>query len=396
MHLNCLACNLSRSKKILLGIVFIHCFVFTAVYFANNSKTFENSSTPCGLGCQSSPPEHQSLHDRILTEAKYTPAMIPKPKDMAINFLNGKQKVGDLYESSFKIANEDLCHHNGTDLKVLILITSAPAHEKHRQGIRLTWGHFSAQKDVALAFVFGNTTLENQEILENESSIYGDIIQGTFNDSYTNVTLKTVSMLDWVLKYCSDVPFVLKTDDDMFINVPLLLSFIDRKYDDSNIIYGRLGHKWKPHHKKASKYFVDEKTFSAKYYPDFLTGPAYLFTRDIVELLFENILKSPFLLLEDVLINGIIGESLEIQRVGVSLFKNIKVKTTDTCELKKTISIHGVTYEEQFDIHKRTLDGKTDCKKKPVVLMVIIILLILIILLIIMITVVSFSIFKNN
>ena len=42
-----------------------------------------------------------------------------------------------------------------------------PVVLNHRQAIRLTWGHLSAQTDVALAFVLGNTTLKNQEILEN-------------------------------------------------------------------------------------------------------------------------------------------------------------------------------------------------------------------------------------
>ena len=145
----------------------------------------------------------------------------------------------------------------------------------------------------------------------------------------------------------------------MYNNVPLLISLIDRKYDDPNIIYGRLGDEWKPIQKITSKHFVDKETYSALYYPDFLTGPAYLFTRDIVELLLEKSLKSPFLYLEDVLINGIIGESLKIQRVGVSLFKN-KDNAADNCELKKTISIHDIKNEERFDIHKIMLDGKTD------------------------------------
>ena len=123
-----------------------------------------------------------------------------------------------------------------------------------------------------MAFVFGNATLENQEILEYESSLYGDIIQGTFKDTYNNLTLKTVSMLDWVLRYCSDVPFVLKTDDDMYINVPLLLSFIDTKYDVPNIIYGRLGHEREPHRNIISKHFVDNETYSAILLSRFFNG----------------------------------------------------------------------------------------------------------------------------
>ena len=108
-------------------------------------------------------PHNQGLYDLIISEAEYIQATIPKPEDMAINFLKGRQKVGDLYESRYEMSNDDICRNIGTDLKVLILITSAPAYIDNRQTIRLTWGHLTARIDVFLAFVFGNTTLKNKK-----------------------------------------------------------------------------------------------------------------------------------------------------------------------------------------------------------------------------------------
>ena len=43
-----------------------------------------------------------------------------------------------------------------------------------------------------------------------------------FQDIYYNLTLKTVMGLKWSSIYCSQVKYVMKTDDDIFVNVPLL------------------------------------------------------------------------------------------------------------------------------------------------------------------------------
>lgn len=45
-------------------------------------------------------------------------------------------------------------------------------------------------------------------------------------------------MLEWVDKECPKASFILKTDDDMMINVPKLLSFTEKKHGDKRTIYG--------------------------------------------------------------------------------------------------------------------------------------------------------------
>ncbi|XP_042874024.1 TSC22 domain family protein 2-like isoform X2 [Penaeus japonicus] len=282
---------------------------------------------------------------------------------LSINALKGKTKVGEKYESGFNVPHEELCPNNGRELKVLVLITTAPDHEKHRTAVRQTWGHFSIRKDVVMAFMIGRTNNPTiQANIDKENELYGDVVQANFIDHYSNLTLKTVSMFEWAKTYCSESHFILKTDDDMFINMPLLLTFIDSKINDRRVMYGRLAKGWKPVRNKKSKYYIDTSTYSKTRYPDFLTGPAYLFTNDVVDDIYQKALGTTFFVLEDVLVTGIVGESLRIKRVGDSRFRNEKIKLTDTCSLMKTISIHMVKYEEQFDIYKRTLDGKAKCK----------------------------------
>lgn len=61
-----------------------------------------------------------------------------------------------------------------------------------------------------------------------QKHLYDDLIVASFVDSYDNLTLKTMASLEWIDNYCNQSEYILKTDDDMFINVPNLLSFIDK------------------------------------------------------------------------------------------------------------------------------------------------------------------------
>jgi Galactosyltransferase len=94
---------------------------------------------------------------------------------------------------------------------------------------RFTWGTYGHQKDIAVGFLVGGVADEKvRSALYSESELHGDIIQSHVFDSYDNLTLKTVSALEWIDTYCYQVKFILKTDDDMFINVPRLLLFAEK------------------------------------------------------------------------------------------------------------------------------------------------------------------------
>lgn len=267
-----------------------------------------------------------------------------------------------MYEAGHDISNPDFCSDFGSSLKVLILVTSAPNHSEARNGIRQTWGHYNQREDVAIAFFVGGISdpaLQNE--IYTESKLYGDLIQSHFKDSYNNLTLKTISMLEWVDIYCHKVNFILKTDDDMFINVPKLLDFIGRHTNDKRMIFGRLAKKWKPMRNKKSKYYVSKEQYKNVLFPDFTTGPAYLLTGDIVHELYTSALNQTYLKLEDVYTTGIVAQELKVKRVHVNEFLNKKI-VGHACNVQKAISIHMVKFHEQFDLWKKLLDGKTKCK----------------------------------
>lgn len=267
-----------------------------------------------------------------------------------------------VYESGFDIANVELCPDLGTNLQLLIFITSAPSHKDARMAIRQTWGHYSQRSDINTAFLVGSTKdsqLEND--LRDENKLYGDLISGRFLDSYNNLTLKTMSLLEWVDNYCNKIKFILKTDDDMFINIPKLLSFIEKHAKEERTIFGRLAKRWKPVRNDKSKYYVSTSQYQPATFPDFTTGPAYLMTGDAIHDLYTTALGKTYLKLEDVFMTGIVAEDIKVKRTHVNEFFNRRV-TMNPCTIKNGISVHMVKFDEQFDLWKKLLDGKTICK----------------------------------
>ncbi|XP_076641775.1 beta-1,3-galactosyltransferase 5 [Halictus rubicundus] len=270
--------------------------------------------------------------------------------------------AGAIYEAGHTVPIPERCPNFGKEMDLVIIIMSAPPHLEARTAIRQTWGHFGQRSDISVLFMLGATLDSRMEaILKKEQKTYNDVIRGRFIDSYSNLTLKTISTLEWVDSYCSKVKFLLKTDDDMFINVPRLQSFAIKHAKDRSVIYGRLAKKWKPIRNKKSKYYVSRTQFKNAVFPDFTTGPAYLLSTDIVRKLYEAALNQTYLKLEDVFVTGIVADKLRIKRTHVNEFLNKKISYS-ACNVQRGISIHMVKYSEQFDLWKKLLDGKTKCK----------------------------------
>ncbi|XP_023726497.2 beta-1,3-galactosyltransferase 1-like, partial [Cryptotermes secundus] len=144
-------------------------------------------------------------------------------------------------------------------LRLLILVASAPGNSEHRQAIRDTWGYAVPIHEARLLFFLGHDgngrPLLTTESVLSEAQKYGDIVVEDFIDSYHNLTLKSVFMLKWTLKCCKSVPYVLKTDDDMLINVRALLQELENsKYRPSQpLIIGRIQEGSLPYRDRLSK-----------------------------------------------------------------------------------------------------------------------------------------------
>ncbi|KAL4709620.1 hypothetical protein ACJJTC_007351 [Scirpophaga incertulas] len=292
-----------------------------------------------------------------------TASLQPKPSSHRAAAPAAKVLVAaDIYEAGHEHAHPELCPALGARLQLLVAVTSAPSHRAARDAIRLTWGHFRQRSDVSVAFVLGAPPAALRPALLAEDTLFGDLVIGRSVDTYSNMTLKTLSILEWADTYCPRARRLLKTDDDMFINIPRLLEFSQTasRVNATKTIWGKVVRKSLPKRTPRSKYFVPPSQFPDKVFPDFATGPAYLVTADAIKPLFDTALKSRYLRLEDVFVTGVVASRLGIRRIHAAEFHNRKLSPAP-CALRKSISLHMVRYHEQFDLWRKLLDGTVKC-----------------------------------
>lgn len=271
-------------------------------------------------------------------------------------------KCEDLYDKghlTYEIDVKRICPINGEEMQLLILITSQPKHAAQRMAIRQTWGHFNNRHNISIAFMLGKSRDEAvNQANSKENSVHGDLITGNFIDSYNNLTLKTISYLQWVDENCNRVKYILKTDDDVFINIPRLMNFLETRHR-KRVIYGRTCFRWKADRNPKSKYYLTVEEYPVMFYPLFCSGPAYVLTGDIVHDLYMKALKTDYIKLEDVFLTGIVAKSLRIRRISAHDFYNRRVMY-DACVVQNIISIHMVSINEQFKLWK-LLHEKSKC-----------------------------------
>ena len=130
------------------------------------------------------------------------------------------------------------------NFRVFIGIISAPHNFKKRKWIRETWLRSLHSPGLNVAFVYGffigssNDSLIETKVVE-ESRKYDDIIHLDVSETYRNLTLKTMAFLYWTQNYCdSSIDFVLKVDDDVYVNVYNLALVINSVSKESKAIYG--------------------------------------------------------------------------------------------------------------------------------------------------------------
>ena len=146
---------------------------------------------------------------------------------------------------------------------LLIVVISAVGNFERRRILRESWasrdGVLVAANSVQVVFLVGLSSNQSATMnLKNESSFYRDIIQVNTIDAYSNLTLKSVALLHWTHTHCRKVDWVLKCDDDNYVNGELFLTLLKRLGTNSDFsIYGKVVPTLVPERKKSKiRHFI--------------------------------------------------------------------------------------------------------------------------------------------
>ena len=127
---------------------------------------------------------------------------------------------------------------------LLILVSSAPADFERRYLIRQTWGtDNNIIPQWKTYFLLGQTRNQtHSDLLSKENSIYGDMIRADYYEHYWNQSLKIQMAFEWAARYC-EFSYLLKADDDVFVNTKRLLDVLQLKTTPKKGLYmGKLHH----------------------------------------------------------------------------------------------------------------------------------------------------------
>lgn len=238
------------------------------------------------------------------------------------------------------------------EIYLLIVVITAPANFERREIIRKTWARdVSMKKRWKTMFLVGQVTGDStlEEHLKAESLMYNDFVRGAQKENYRNLTLKTEMGLEWAAKYC-DFQFLLKVDDDVFVNPYRLMEILSKPDTPKTQLYlGRVAARRVVHRDKG-KYGVSMEEYNQTRYPEFCNGPAYVLSSDLVHKLVELFdVKNP-LKLEDVYI-GMLMQTLDVKALRQKGFRLLQL--SGSCKhYSDTVAYHRASTQcmvEQFN-----------------------------------------------
>ena len=109
-----------------------------------------------------------------------------------------------------------------------------------------------SESAIKVVFVIGEVHDKHIEnLIRLEAEDFHDIVFAKYAEGYKNITAKTISGMKWAHTFCPG-SYVLKTDDDVFVNLRLLIKWL---YHQSRVkLYGGVGHlRDRPHREPENK-----------------------------------------------------------------------------------------------------------------------------------------------
>uniref|UniRef100_A0A3Q3WIT2 Hexosyltransferase n=1 Tax=Mola mola TaxID=94237 RepID=A0A3Q3WIT2_MOLML len=188
----------------------------------------------------------------------------------------------------FIMDHTEACKHKTPFL--VLMVPVAPHDVEARNAIRQTWGNKNVvQGEVVLTFFMlgssrGFYVEMMQENLELENFQHHDLIQSDYLDTYLNLTIKTMVIMEWLATHCPTAAYAMKVDSDMFLNIDNLVIMLKKPdIPKQNYLTGLLMWNRPVVRSKDSKWYVPEEMYPETTYPPYTLGMGYVFSNDLPE-----------------------------------------------------------------------------------------------------------------
>ncbi len=174
--------------------------------------------------CRKTCPENDKMIQNISTDVKLQTTARSKA---SISSLRKKYDIIDIATDPLPLSAG--CPNSAF---LVILISSHPSAFGRRNAIRGTWANVQQQEIltpemIRIVFLLGNSSdQQNDQLVQSEMRSFGDIVNGSFKEAYRNATYKTLLGFKWAHFHCQQAKYILKADDDVFINLFALMKWL--------------------------------------------------------------------------------------------------------------------------------------------------------------------------
>lgn len=263
-----------------------------------------------------------------------------------------------LYPNNYRflLNQPDKCREEAPFLVLLVVTKATDIEARHL--IRVTWGNETIIPGVVIKrlFLVGVEPLFTtplQQVLQEESLVFQDILQQDFVDSYHNLTVKTMMGMEWVAKYCPTASYVLKIDSDVFLNVDFLVNDLLKPKGPTRTNYftGRILNNTGPIRDKAyKKWYIPKEVYPGDKYPPYCAGPSYLFSGDVAMKIYNVAQLIPAFPMEDTFVGLCLHElGIQITKPPSAVFHGYGLPF-DRCRFYKLACVHPFSHKELLKV----------------------------------------------
>ena len=270
------------------------------------------------------------------------------------NLFLTQEHVINPHPFKYIINNPNLCRNHG-NLSYVVYVHSTPSAFERRQGLRDTW----AQPDLLtglpsqLVFFLGRPDDDVLKKVMEENHRHHDIIMVDYVDSYKNMTYKAISAFKWFTVYCPNVRYLIKADDDVYVDVAQVMSILQTKYQNHTRFFlcALFLENSLPilRNKSTCASWCAPDTFlpGEQWYPSFCSGSSYILSRDLTRDLYMASLSTPYFFIDDAfigLLNRKIRPKASLYSFGFDRYLLDKYKLEDTIMQHQVFPSHLVVH----------------------------------------------------
>ncbi|XP_041790201.1 beta-1,3-galactosyltransferase 5-like [Chelmon rostratus] len=274
------------------------------------------------------------------------------------------------YPRNYKFILDDTPTCKSTTPFLVLMVPVAPSDVAARDAIRRTWGNEKLVLGQLVETLFilglpgGADAHQQQEKLKQENLQHRDLIQSNFQDSYRNLTIKTMMMLEWLAAHCVKASYVIKIDSDMLLHVQNLVKLLlDPSTAKQNYMTGLVWWHSPVLRNPFNKFYIPRDVIAEPEYPPYPLGMSYVMSLDLPGKILGVSPQIKPLYIEDVYL-GMCLKHLSVSPTDPpekTMFIVDPLHPLSACSLSKVIAVTTTSIPQMTSYWQRSRQPESKC-----------------------------------